>query len=169
MERVKKAFLNSKSRNTENPENLINTLKANKETTMKFKRLNEDEALTKEVFAVMDKVWRKNKVPIFRANAQFGDESEVSFELKSRCPARLYFCARGSGNVLDVVEEETYFHIPDQSVINSGNIKRDLIDKENYFSDVSRMIVTYKEMIDAVSEVLEENGYKISDYTVGMR
>ena len=137
---------------------------------MKFKRLNEDEDLSKKVMTVMDKVWRKNKVPIFRANAQFGDESEVSFELKKgRCPARLYFCARGSGNVLDVVEEETYFHIPDQSVINSGNIKRDLIDKENYFSDVSRMIVTYKEMIDAVSEVLEKNGYKISDYTVGMR
>lgn len=137
---------------------------------MKFKRLNEDEALTKEVFAVMDKVWKRNRVPIFRANAQFGDESEFSFELKKgRCPARLYFCARGTGNVLDVVEEETYFHIPDQSEINSGNIKRDLIDKENYFSDVSKMIVTYKEMIDAVSEVLEKNGYKISDYTVGMR
>ena len=137
---------------------------------MKFKRLNEDEDLSKKVMTVMDKVWRKNKVPIFRANAQFGDESEVSFELKKgRCPARLYFCARGTGNVLDVVEDETYFHIPDQSEISSRNIKRDLIDRENYFSDVSKMIVTYKEMIDAVSEVLEENGYKISDYTVGMR
>lgn len=137
---------------------------------MKFKRLNEDEDLSKKVMTVMDKVWRKNKVPIFRANAQFGDESEVSFELKKgRCPARLYFCARGTGNVLDVVEDETYFHIPDQSEISSRNIKRDLIDRENYFSDVSKMIVTYKEIIDAVSEVLEENGYKISDYTVGMR
>ena len=137
---------------------------------MKFKRLNEDEDLSKKVMTVMDKVWRKNKVPIFRANAQFGDESEVSFELKKgRCPARLYFCARGTGNVLDVVEDETYFHIPDQSEISSRNIKRDLIDRENYFSDVSKMIVTYKEIIDAVSEVLEENGYKISDYIVGMR
>lgn len=137
---------------------------------MKFKRLNEDEDLSKKVMTVMDKVWRKNKVPIFRANAQFGDESEFSFELKKgRCPARLYFCARGTGNVLDVVEDETYFHIPDQSEISSRNIKRDLIDRENYFSDVSKMIVTYKEMIDAVSEVLEENGYKISDYIVGMR
>ena len=137
---------------------------------MKFRRLNEDDFLAKEVFKVMDRVARQSRVNLKRSSAKFGDDSEVSFVVgKIRNPASLSFCARGSGDVLNVVEGETFFNIPEQNDINTGNVKRDLEDKENYFLDVSDMMVAYKKIVDAVSEVLEENGYSISGYTVGMR